>query len=278
VADGDVAALIKVVPTRVEVESLTGQPVLDLRFLGVSAADRAALAVAILLGQATGGRVDVYCVGPPIVEAALLEIAALSTTRTVRVALRGDTEVTLDHLMSSYPSDLVARCLAGVLGDPDYVVAGDHSLDRGSGSVPSRVAERLGYAQALGLLDIDVEHLRATRRLDGGWREEVQLGPRSVVSVEAGAGRLPRAGLGALRSVELELIEIRESVVATPCDFLPYRPAPDVVAAPVEPFAARRAMEVIGALSPAHHREVIEATPDEAAKLIVDSLAAWGYR
>jgi electron transfer flavoprotein beta subunit len=278
VADVDVVALIKVVPTRVDVDALSGVARFDPRFLGVSAADRAALAVAAELASEGYGSVDVYCVGPPAVETALLEIAALGFRRTVRVGLLGDETLAPRRWLAAFPSSLVARVLAAVIGTPDFVVCGDHSLDRGSGSVPARVAERLGYAQALGLLDVNAGARSATRRLDAGWRERVRFGERTVISVEAGAGALERAGLGALRDVELELAVVNESVASGEVDFAPYRPANDVVAPPREKLAARRAMEVIGALAPRRHREVVAAEPAEAAEAILERLAAWGYR
>jgi electron transfer flavoprotein beta subunit len=249
-----------------------------VRFLAVSPADRAAVGVAQALGAHFELAVDVYCVAPPAAEAALLELAAAGVRRTVRLALRGDEDLAPARWLGAYPSSLVARVLAGAIGRPTFVIGGDHSLDRGSGSVPARLAQRLGYAQALGLLEIDVESLRATRRLDSGWREMVSLRAGSVLSVEAPCAQLARAGLSALRSAELETYDVDEEIARGDLLFAPYRATADVVPAPLEPVAARRAMEVIGALVPARRREVVVADAPAAADLILERLATWGYR
>lgn len=273
-----VAALVKVVATRVEVDALSGVPSPDTRFLGISAADRAAVAVAMQLGAQLDEPVDVFCVAPPAASAVLLELAASVTGRTVRVALRGDEHLSIGQWLAAYPSDLVARSLSLVVGRPSYVVAGDHSLDRGSGSVPARLAERLGYASGLGLIELNLAEQRAMRRLPGGWREELAIRPESVLSVEASVATLGRAGLMGLRAAEIDEIVLRESVATGASLFAPYRPTPRVVDPPKEVLASRRAMEVIGLSSQPRRREVIEVDPDTAADEILARLAAWGYR
>ena len=53
----------------------------------------------------------------------------------------------------------MAAALAAVLGPVGVssVWCGDHSLDRGTGAVPAYLAAQLGLAQALGLVDVELE-------------------------------------------------------------------------------------------------------------------------
>ena len=52
------------------------------------------------------------------------------------------------------PSAAVAPALAAVAAGRDWVVCGDVSADRGSGSVPAFLAAELDAAQALGLVAV----------------------------------------------------------------------------------------------------------------------------
>ena len=187
-----IAVIAKVVPLSVEVNGVTGAPTIDQRRLGVSAADHAALAVARDLGDATSLPVHLFSVCEVSGEAALCEFAARGADHAVRLSLGGVETARYDWSRGS-SSAAVAAVLADAVADAQYVVAGDHSLDRGSGSVPSRLAQRLEWAQILGVLEVDPSSMTAIRRLDAGWREQIQVGPRTVLSVEASAGRPPRA-------------------------------------------------------------------------------------
>ena len=90
------------------------------------------------------------------------------------------------------------------------VWCGDHSLDRGSGSVPAYLAAELGLAQALGLVEVEVAAgaaLTGLRRLDRGRRERLALDGDGVISVEGATAQLRRASLAAARSARTATID-----------------------------------------------------------------------
>ncbi len=276
---GQIAVLVKVVPLRVDVHALTGAVTIDEQMLGVSPSDRAALAVGISLGEKFDAPVVVYSVAPPQAEASLVELVACGASRGVRVSLSGDDALEPRQWLAAYSSATVVDALSREVGDARYILTGDHSLDRGSATVPSRLAQRLGLEQALGVLEVDVANTRVTRRLAAGWREQLTLPARAVVSVEASAGLLARAGVSAWRRTSLDVVAspVSLSLGQDAGEFAPYRPPLDVVDAPREVTAARRAMEVIGATVAPRRREVMRMEPDEAAREILSRLRAWGY-
>jgi electron transfer flavoprotein beta subunit len=100
----------------------------------------------------------------------------------------------------------VAGSLAAAIssrGRPRLVLCGDRSARCGVGAVPGLLAHALGLDVALGLVSLRVIGpgvLRAERRLDGGWREELEIAGPAVLSVEAAGVRLRRAPLAALLS------------------------------------------------------------------------------
>ncbi|HSP28598.1 MAG TPA: hypothetical protein VLN74_08625, partial [Ilumatobacteraceae bacterium] len=120
----------------------------DRRWSGVSAADEAALEVALTIADqkraaSESSEVTVICLGPASADDVLRDAIAAGATSAVRV----DASTELD-------SHVVAVALAEHLGGQDLVVCGDYSLDRGTGSVPAFLADELSSAQALGLLEV----------------------------------------------------------------------------------------------------------------------------
>ena len=106
----------------------------------------------------------------------------------------------------------VAAVLAPAVSGARFVLCGDASLDRGSGSVPAFVAAALGCAQALGLTSLAVEDgehgaVLVERRLDGGRRERLRVAAPAVLSVQSGLRlrRAPLAGVLAAREARIEV-------------------------------------------------------------------------
>lgn len=266
-------ALVKAVGLTVDIDQRTGRWRIDGRRVGFSPADHAAVDVAARLAGKSDGPLVVLTFGGPAADPPLREVAAAAGATAVRLE-PADGPASLDDWVDAYPSAEVARVLASAIGDAAFIVAGEHSLDRGSGAVPALVAAALGRPSALGLVGVDVAGRRAVRRLDGGFRQPVAFGVGAVLSVEASAGRLGRASPAALRA---QTVEVRRctAVAGPPVSPAPYRAPTRVVAAPVEPDAARRAMEVIGLGGATRARTVLEASPVEAADAILAQLAAW---
>ena len=189
------------------VDPLHGNAVAQSHGAGFSDADRAALEVALRLGEHWDAETTLVALGPDDADDALRDLAASGVARVVRIASRGD-----------LPSDRVAAQLAAAIrrvvgDDPLVVVCGDASADRGSGSVPAFLADELGAAQALGLIQAVApgpvgDGVAALRRLDGGRRERLSITAPAVLSVEGGAGTLRRASLAASLAAKDLAVEV----------------------------------------------------------------------
>lgn len=286
-----ITVCLKFIDLRPEADA-AGAVVLDERFAGVSAADQAALEWALVLAEALGAdasAVQAVTYGPAAADRVLRDALACGAGRAIRID--GDTDV---------PSPTVARAIADVLdrdrvdlgaaSGVDLVVCGDHSVDRGSGSVPGFLAAQLGVAAALGVLHLDVDEgtLLALRRLDGGRRERLRVTLPAVVSVEGGTARLRRASLTATMratSASIEVVTPAERVDEHALDRQgtrrPYRPRPRALAAPSDPLALKRIMALTGAGSSASGSSASTApmslAPARAAEHILAAIADWGY-
>lgn len=275
-----IAALLKWVDERPEVDRLTGEVVSDPRTSGPSDADLAALEWALRLGDARGEDVVAVTAGPPAADEMLRDAAAAGAARCVRVDLPIES-----------PSAAVAAAIAAVLRDtsPSFVLCGAYSADRGSGSVPAFVAAELDAAQALGCvtLSIDDDHgghgaITAERRLDGGRREVVRTSGPCVVSVEAGSARLRRAPLHAVVAARGTTIEtVRPSIQPLTGGAVrrsPFRPRARVLPPPPADLSAReRILALTGALTEREPPQLLVLEPDAAADRILDQLRTWGY-
>ncbi|MDY7106140.1 MAG: mycofactocin-associated electron transfer flavoprotein beta subunit [Actinomycetota bacterium] len=272
-----VAACMKWVDTRPEIDALTGAVHGDDRFRGASSADLAALEWAMRIAERTGGSVLAISAGPPAADRLLRDALAAGADQVLRVEL-GPAE----------PSRIVAAALAAELTerDVDVVVCGDWSIDRGSGSVPAFVAGELGAAQALGLVALDVaadETMEVERRLDHGRRERLRVRAPAVLSVEGGAAELRRAPLRAVLAAESSAIpSVRPGHLHRPITRVtergPFRPRARELPPPAADLGPReRILELTGAHLDAEPPRTIAAEPDEAAGLLVDQLRRWGY-
>jgi electron transfer flavoprotein beta subunit len=251
----------------------------DRRWSGVSAADEAALEVALSIADRAGAtpgapssEVTVICLGPPSADDVLREAIAAGATAAVRV----DASTELD-------SQVVAIALAEHLGDRDLVVCGDYSLDRGTGSVPAFLAGELSMAQALGLLEVgldrdDVGALRVVRRLDGGRREILDVTPPAVLSVEGSAASLRRASLAAsLAARTAPVVTVRGPHGRLPeAEIHPYRPRARVLPAPTG-GSLDRVRQILDVGGSDTHAELVTLDPPAAASKILDQLRSWGY-
>lgn len=292
---------LKWVALRPEVDPLTGIAHPDPRFSGAGPADTSALEWALRLRDALGGTVTAATVGPPPAEALLRQALAVGVDHAVRVDLSGDHHAGADHADPS--SRWVAAELAAVAAgadqagsDPtgsDLIVCGYASPDRGSGAVPAFLAHELGWPQALGLTGLEVEpdprgvahRLLLERRLDGGRRERLALVPPGVLSLEPGP-ELRRAPLAATFTAGSALIDVRPARQVPPAAPAvlarrPYRPRARVVPAPGGDTRSRL-VHLLGAAQLGTHQGGEtgaggEVSPADAAHLVLERLAAWGY-
>jgi electron transfer flavoprotein beta subunit len=239
---------------------------LDERWAGVSAADEAALEVALTWSD----RVTVVCLGPPDADDVLRAALAAGATRVLRI----DASIELD-------SRTVAAAIAEHVRGADLIVCGDYSIDRGTGSVPAFVAAELGVAQALGLVEVPPPPgtpMHVVRRLDGGRRELLEVSLPAVLSVEGSVARLRRASLAASLAVRS---------VAVPCvagpfgrlpetEIHPYRPRPRTIPAP-SGDSLTRVRDLLRIGGDVHHAETVTLGPHDAARRLLEQLRDWGY-
>lgn len=251
----------------------------DRRWSGVSAADEAALEVALTIADqsdaagAAPNDVTVICLGPAGADDVLREALAAGATSAVRV----DASTELD-------SHVVAVALAEHLAGQDLVLCGDYSLDRGTGSVPAFLADELSSAQALGLLEVRTAEdgppgsVRVLRRLDGGRREILDVTPPAVLSVEGSAANLRRAPLAASLAARTTAIRtVRGPHGRLPeAEIHPYRPRARVVPAPAG-GSLDRVRQILDIGGGDVHAELVTLDPPAAASKILDQLRDWGY-
>ena len=164
------------------------------------------------------------------------------------------------------------------------VWCGDHSLDRGSGSVPAYLAAELGLAQALGLVEVQVTPgagLTGLRRLDRGRRERVALTGGGVVSVEGATAHLRRASLAAARWARTANVDrIGPEPVGLPAvetALRPFRPRARVLPAPPGADALDRIAALTDAGATKAHSEVVTLAPTDAAARLLEAMTSWGY-
>jgi len=271
---GFIAAVLKWVDLRPDVDPLEGTVRHDDRTSGFSLADAAALECALLLGEAWQLPVAAITAGPPAAQGVLRDAAAFGPQRLVFVTADIDA-----------PSEAIAEALAPLLDGAAVVCCGDYSADRGSGSVPAFLAHQLEAAQALGLTGLTPRSrgcLIAQRRLDGGRREHLQVTAPAVISVEPGAARLRRAPLSGLLAAREATIEVTEGAVThrprvQVMHMAPYRPRPKILPPPHDPLPRARLLALTGALTERTPPRVVRAPCDEAADELIRYLKDKGY-
>ncbi len=256
----------------------------DRRWSGVSAADEAALEVALTIADrwrtdgaptTTGAGaepidVTVMCLGPASADDVLRDAVAVGATSVVRV-----------DASTELGSQVVAVALAEHLHDHDLVLCGDYSLDRGTGSVPAFIAAELSSAQALGLLDVHAEEpgsLRVVRRLDGGRREILHIRTPAVLSVEGSAATLRRASLAASLAARTAAVTTHKGPHGRlpEAEVHPYRPRARVLPAPAG-GSLDRVRQILDVGGGDVHAELVTLDPPAAASKILDQLRDWGY-
>ncbi len=244
----------------------------DERFSGMSPADQSALEFALRQAEQTGTGVTAITVGPSGADKVLRDALACGATRAIRI-----------EAPTTAAGTDVATAIADHIAEAQWVWCGDYSLDRGAGSVPAFIAAHLLAEQALGVIAAELHDgsVHATRRLDGGRRELLEVHAPAVVSVEGATARLRRAGLHSLRTAAGATIEV--IAATTPihqAEFMvrAYRPRARELPAPAgEGPLDRLRVLTDAATSSAARGEKTTLEPAEAAERIIRALRDWGY-
>ena len=270
-----IAVCAKWVDLHPEIDPLTGSVTTDDRRRGFSAADRAALEVGLRLAEERSTTVTLLSSASSGADAALRELAACGASRIVRIDTDADTT-------SANVGRELADAVLGACVGAELVLTGDHSLDRGSGSVPAFLAHHLGWSQALGLIEVGSgDPLAVVRRLDGGRREHLRVEGPAVLSVEGSVARLRRASMPQVLAARRIEIDVRHGDAVTPDLHVgptsPVRPRARALPAPHGDRALSRIVELTGALVERTPPRRVEADGIGAAQEIVAQLRAWGY-
>ncbi|HEY3810341.1 MAG TPA: mycofactocin-associated electron transfer flavoprotein beta subunit, partial [Acidimicrobiales bacterium] len=272
VAGHCIAVLLKYVDLRPSTDPLTGVVTHDPHG-GLSASDQCALELALQIGESEQLPVRAVTAGGPPAEAVLRQALEAGAADVVRV-----------DLPPGAPSADVAAALAAQVDGARFVIAGDYSLDRGSGSVPAFVAGLLGWAQVLGSAAVSLVDgsLHIERRLDRGRREQVEVTAPAVISVDGGLAPLRRAALPRVlqsTSATIPVATTRQPVEPESGRTQPFRPRPRVLNGPDEHLPTReRLLTLSGALTVFDPPRVVVASAEEAADELLSFLAARGYR
>lgn len=271
---------------RAQVQPLTGEVSTDPRAAGPGPADRAALEAGLRLASSTGGRCTAVTLGAGDADEMLREALACGACDVLRVDTGEEPDPRLPD-SGQGTAKLLAAAVRERFGEPDLVLAGDHSADRGTGTTPAFLAAELGCAQALGLVALETAtdgsgRLRALRRLDRGRRERLAVPLPAVCSLEPAGLRLRTAPLPAALAARSASIPVHR---ARPEPEGPrvrgasgYRPRAKELAPPAGDSARQRVLELTGAHE---HREppriVVTEDASEAADELLGFLRDNGY-
>jgi electron transfer flavoprotein beta subunit len=242
------------------------------RYGGLSAADEAALEIALSFADAWACPTLAVSVGAETARDVLVQALAVGVTEVVHI-----------HAPADLASATAAKLLKREFVRCGVVICGAYSHDRGSGSTPAFLAAELDVEQALGLSAVLAESagtIVADRRLEAGRRERLRLTGRMVLSVESSVARLRRATLPRLMAARSAPIPVRDCgdppEAPRPVRVGPFRPRAKVLAPP-EGLVRDRIERLTGVTRPLTARQTVELGPAAAADRIARQLADWGY-
>jgi electron transfer flavoprotein beta subunit len=260
-------------------------PDADARGASHSPADRAALEVALQMRDRLGDHSEVIALslGGPGARYGLRDSLARGADRALWIS--GPTDLRSDAVAAAIHAAVTEHLPE--IGTPDWVICGDYSIDRGSGSVPAFLAALWGSQQALGLVQVTerspvggASGAAAIRRLDGGRRELLEISAPAVLSVEGSVATLRRATLAReLAAAEMNIIEATapSGPREMPSEVTAYRPRARMLAAPAGLTALERVKSITEPATATAHGETVELDPEEAAERILAALRNWGY-
>jgi electron transfer flavoprotein beta subunit len=270
----------------VYIDPITGQ--LDYeRFVQIlNPADACAVEAAVRLKEHFGGSVTVITLGPHDAEGALRAALAIGANTALRLwnAEAGDWGPFI-------VAAALGACIQREAPEADLVLCGDKSSDWSSGIVGPALAEKLRLPQITGVMQLDVVSEQAqdalkvqvTRRLERGYREvlEAELPVLLTVTGDLNEPRYPSlpAHLAALKAT-IPVIDpvplIDRADVAEETTILEIhapRPRPRRIAAPDSHHSAfERIGEIIAGGASGHKTRLVEGSPEELARTLVEFL------
>src|SRR5712691_4809635 len=278
----------------VYIDPITGQVDYE-RFVQVlNDADACAVEAAVRLKEQFGGNVTVITLGPRDAEGALR--AAL--------AIGADSALRLWHPQAeTWGPFTVAAALAAYLKSDttpasDLILCGDAAGDWSSGIVGPALAEQLELPQITGVMRLEAHaqdeklapNLRITRKLERGYREllEARLPLLVTVTSELNEPRYPSlpAHMAALEP-KIPVIDPLsldntlgqdEADETTILEMHTPRPRPKRFAAPDSHHSAfQRIGEIIAGGATGRQTKLVEGSPEELARTLVEFLKEKGF-
>jgi len=208
--------------------------------------DAYALEEALRLKEKLGGEVVACSAGPARVAQVLREALARGADRALHVQ---------DDGLASGDAFVVSAALAAAMKDDgfDLVLTGLQSDDQGFAQTGVILAERLGFAHATIIMDVqaDGSALRVKRELEGGWFQWVTLPTPAVLTIQSGINQLRYATLKGIMAAKKK--EIRTS-------------------APAAPAVAHQQILSLYVPEKSKKTQLIDGSPAEAAKTLIARL------
>lgn len=210
--------------------------------------DAYALEEALRLKERHGGTVVACSAGPERVTQVLREALARGADRAIHV----------DHAgAGAADAFVIGGALASAVRDEqfDLILTGLQSDDHGFAQTGVILAERLGYAHATIIMEVQADPgpgtLRVKRELEGGWFQWVAMPMPAVLTIQSGINQLRYATLKGIMAAKKK--EIR------------------TVPAPAG-LAARQQILKLYAPQKTKQTEIITGTAAEAARTLVARL------
>lgn len=213
--------------------------------------DAYALEEALRLKEKVGGEVVVCSAGPARVSQVLREALARGADRALHVQ---------DDGLAAGDAFMVGGALAGAMKDEafDLVLTGLQSDDQGFAQTGVILAEKLGFAHATIIMEVQAPstgsgqgELRVKRELEGGWFQWVALPTPAVLTIQSGINQLRYATLKGIMAAKKK--ELR-------------------VVAPAAPVASRISVLSLSVPQKSKQTAMIGGSPAEAAKELVRRL------
>ncbi len=228
----------------------------DLPFK-INESDEYALEEALTLAEATGGEVVVFSLGPERVKEALRKALALGAARAVHLS---------DGAFDGGDALATGRALAKALAEEeiDLVLTGSQSDDVGYAGTGSVIAGHLGWPHAWLVMGVELEgdgaSAKVTREMESGMNEIFRVPLPAVLEIQAGINHPRYASLKGIMQAKKKPIETKS--------------AADLGLDPATVGAAGSRLEIVSVAFPesGEGAELIDAPPEEAARLLVEKL------
>jgi len=228
----------------------------DLPFK-INESDEYALEEALTLAEATGGEVVVFSLGPDRVKEALRKALALGAARAVHLS---------DEAFDGGDALATGKALATALAkeEIDLVLTGSQSDDVGYAGTGSVIAGHLGWPHAWLVMGVELEgdgaSAKVIREMESGMNEIFRVHLPAVLEIQAGINHPRYASLKGIMQAKKKPIEAKS--------------AADLGLDPGSVGAAGSRLEVVSVAFPesGEGAELIDAPPEEAAKLLVEKL------